>query len=76
MTVHLGKRWQKKLAKLPETGMGSQHVDIILKNGRVLADLPVFNGEECETNEAFDLKDVDDIRLHRPATNGRMSNAA
>ena len=76
MTVHLGKRWQKKLAELPETGMGSQHVDIVLKNGRVLQDLPVFNGEECQAAEEFDPKEIDDIRLHRSSGRGRMSNAA
>ncbi len=65
MTVRLGKRWQKKLAELPETGMGSQHVDIILKNGRVIRDLPVFNGDECQTNEAFDPEQIQDIRLHQ-----------
>ena len=76
MTVHLGKQWQKKLAALPESGMGSQHVDIILKDGRVLPDLPVFNGEECQADDAFDPKDIADIRLHRPPASGRMSHAA
>ena len=76
MTVHLGKHWRKKLAELPESGMGSQHVDIILKNGLVLTDLPVFNGEECQTAEAFDPQEIDDIRLHQPPARGRMSNAA
>lgn len=76
MTVHLGKQWQKKLGELPETGMGSQHVDIILKNGRVLQDVPVFNGEECQTAETFDPKEIEDIRLHNPPARGRMSNAA
>ena len=76
MTIHLGQRWQKKLAELPETGMGSQHVDIILKNGRVLQDLPVFNGDECQAGEAFDPQEIADIRLHRPSTHRRMSTAA
>ena len=76
MTVHLGQRWQKKLAELPETGMGSQHVDIILKTGRILQDLPVFNGEECQAVEAFDPQEIADIRLHRPSARSRISNAA
>jgi len=76
MTVHLGQRWQKKLAELPETGMGSQHVDIILKNGRVLQDLPVFNGDECLAGEAFDPQEITEIRLHRPSARSRISHAA
>lgn len=76
MTIQLGKQWQKKLAALPESGMGAQHVDIILKDGRVLPDLPVFNGEECQTEAVFDPNDIADIRLHQPPTRGRMSNAA
>ena len=46
--------------------MGSQHVDIILKNGRVLQDLTVFNGEECQAGEAFDPTEIDDIRCTGP----------
>jgi hypothetical protein len=76
MTIHLGKRWQKKLAELPETGMGSQHVDITLKNGHVIHDLTVFNGEDCQAAEAFDPGEIADIRLHRPAASGRISKAA
>lgn len=76
MTAHLGKQWQKKLAALPESGMGSQHVDITLKNGRVLQDLPVFNGEECQAVESFDPKEIHGIRLHHPSARGRISNAA
>ena len=72
MTVYLGKRWQKKLAELPETGMGSQHVDIILKNGRVLPDLPVFNGEECQTVEAFDPTEIDDTALSKKILSGNL----
>lgn len=65
MRVHLNKQWQAKLADLPETSMGSQHVDIFLKDGNVIQDVPVFNGEDCETIHPFDPKDIEDIRLHK-----------
>ena len=64
MRVHLDRVWQAKLADLPESGMGSQHVDIILNDGRILRDVPVFNGEDCEISEPFNPSDVKDIRVH------------
>ena len=64
MRVHLNKKWQAKLADLPETSMGSQHVDIFLKDGRVIRDVPVFNGEDCETTQPFTPANIEEIRLH------------
>ena len=63
MKIHLDKKWQTKLSNLPETGMGSQHVDIFLKNGQVITDVPVFNGEDCETDHQFDPSDIEDILM-------------
>lgn len=62
--VHLDKKWQAILANLPEKAMGSQHVDIFLKDGRVIHDVPVFNGEDCESLQPFDPKGIEQIRLH------------
>ena len=64
MRIKIGKSWQKKLAQLSETGMGSQHVDFILKSGDTILDVPVFNGEECEVKESFDPNEIADVRLH------------
>ena len=64
MRVHLERKWRDRLSDLPETGMGSQNVDIYLKGGHVIRDVHVFNGEDCETEKPFDAKDVQDIRLH------------
>jgi hypothetical protein len=64
MRINIGKTWQRKLAQLPESAMGSQHVDITLKGGRVLQNVPVFNGEDCEASEAFDPNEIIDIKLH------------
>jgi predicted aconitase with swiveling domain len=65
MRLKLSKSWQKRLAQLPETGMGSQHVDFVLKSGAVIADVPVFNGEECEVKQPFDTEEIADVRLHQ-----------
>ena len=65
MRIKIGKSWQEKLAQLPETGMGSQHVDFILRNGEAILDVPVFNGEECEVKESFDPNEIADMRLHQ-----------
>jgi len=65
MNIQLPKHWQNKLSRLPETSMGAQHVDIILRDGRVIRDVPVFNGEDCEVPEPIDPKQIAEIRIHR-----------
>ena len=45
--------------------MGAQHVDILLPGKRILRDVPVFNGEDCETSEPFNPRDIVDIKLHK-----------
>lgn len=62
MTIRLDKSWQNRLAQLPETSMGSQHVDFFLKDGRVVRDVVVFNGEECHSSEPFNPADVVDAK--------------
>lgn len=64
MKIIIGKIWQKKLAQLPETGMGSQHVDFILKSGQIIHNVSVFNGQECEVEQPFDPDEIKDVRLH------------
>jgi hypothetical protein len=61
--VRLNEEWSRHLAKLPETSMGSQHVDVILKKGRVIKDVVIFNAEEGQSPEPFDPADIADIRL-------------
>jgi hypothetical protein len=64
MRIKLPTQWKDKLGNLPETSMGAQHVDITLRNGRIIRDVPVFNGEECESKETFDVMEISDIKLH------------
>jgi len=65
MRINLGKFWQKKLAQFPESGMGSQHIDFILKSGLIIRNVTVFNGEDCELEQAFDPNEILDVRPHR-----------
>ena len=65
MRIRLPSKWKNKLADLPETSMGAQHVDILLPGKRILRDVPVFNGEDCETSEPFNPRDIVDIKLHK-----------
>jgi hypothetical protein len=64
MKINIGKIWQKKLAQFPESGMGSQHIDFILKSGRIIPDVTVFNGEDCELEQSFDPNEILDVRPH------------
>jgi hypothetical protein len=64
-TVRLNDKWKEILAQLPESGMGYQVIDVELQNGRILAGLTVFNGEECLSDVEFDPNEIVDVRLHR-----------
>lgn len=63
--IRLNKKWSRHLAQLPESSMGSQHVDVILKEGRVIKDVVIFNAEEGHSPEPFDPADIAEIRLSR-----------
>ena len=66
MTVKLNDYWSQRLAHMPETGMGYQKVDLVLKDGRTFKGLLVLNAEECQTEQEFKVEDIADIKLHRP----------
>jgi hypothetical protein len=61
--VRLNEEWSRRLAQMPETSMGTQHIDVILRKGRVIKDVVIFNGEYGHSPEAFDPTDIADIRL-------------
>ena len=46
MKLKLNKYWTEKLLKYPETGMGYQKVDIILKSGQIIRDIVALNSED------------------------------
>jgi hypothetical protein len=61
--VRLPPVWIDRLVHLPETGMGYQKVNIILKVGKVLKDVIVLNAEECQVAEPFEPSDILDVQL-------------
>jgi len=64
MRVKLDKKWIARLVRLPESGMGYQRVDLRLKDGREVKDVPVFNAEELDLPDEFARVGIKDVRLH------------
>ena len=64
MRIKLDRQWKKRLLEWPESGMGYQHVDVRLADGRELRGVVVFNCEEIEVPQEFAGATVADIRLH------------
>lgn len=64
--MRLSQKWIDKLSKLPETRMGYQIVDVYLKNGSILWELIVVNGEEIIDlkHYSFSENNIQDIKLH------------
>ena len=63
--LKLSPHWKRKLAELPETGMGHQLVDLALSDGRHFRNMTVYNGTELETDEFFDTSLIAEINLHQ-----------
>jgi len=64
MRIKLDKKWIARLVRLPESGMGYQRVDLRLKDGREVKDVPVFNAEELDLADEFARIGIKDVRLH------------
>lgn len=64
MRIKLERRFVERLAKLPESGMGYQRVDLRLSDGRELKDVFVFNAEEADVPDEFANAKITDVRLH------------
>jgi len=65
-TVRLSELWSQRLTQMPESGMGYQKVDVLLKDGRMIKNVIVLNAEECQASEPFDPEDIANITLSRP----------
>ena len=65
--IELPKPWQELFELLPETGMGYQKIDIILKDGRIYKNLLVINCRylisENDEDLNFVLTDIEQIIL-------------
>ncbi|MEW5894447.1 MAG: hypothetical protein AB1650_01630 [Candidatus Omnitrophota bacterium] len=61
MKLKLSENWTKKLLSYPETGMGYQRVDIVLKSGQVIKNIIVLNAEELVLPEEYAELRVEDV---------------
>ena len=61
MRLHLNERWVDHLCGLPETGMGYQIVDVVLRNGERFRGIVVYNAEEMEWPTGADEIAPEDI---------------
>ena len=67
--MKLDDRWTKFLCSLPESGMGYQIVDVMLKSGTVLRGVMALNCEELimpSPHEDLQVDDIGEISLHKP----------
>jgi hypothetical protein len=65
ISIRLNDFWIQRLVELPESGMGYQRVDFIMKDGRTVGNVTVLNAEECQVNEEFSPDDIAEVRIHR-----------
>jgi hypothetical protein len=64
MKRQLDQRWTQQLAKMPESGMGYQRVDVRMSDGREVIDALVFNAQEIELPDDCRDVEIQEIRLH------------
>ena len=66
MRLLLSEQWINHLCALPESGMGFQRVDIVLRDGERVRDVLVFNAQHVEWPDevrAISSKDIAEIKL-------------
>jgi hypothetical protein len=58
------KKWLKKMASMPENGMGYHIVDVTLRDGRIIKKTRVLNGEVLQVPGTYNFleKDITDIK--------------
>jgi hypothetical protein len=71
MQIELRSELINRLLGLPETGMGYQIVDLILTDGRIVANVKVFNCEIADLPDTFRnlrASDIADVRLKQASS--------
>lgn len=53
----------KILQMLPESGMGSQHVDISFSDGSIIKNITVFNCSEFKSDKNIDVNLIEKIAI-------------
>ncbi|MDD5503783.1 MAG: hypothetical protein PHV77_00515 [Candidatus Omnitrophica bacterium] len=62
MKLKLNKYWTEYLLKYPETGMGYQKVDIVLKSGQIIKNIVVLNAEHLILPEEYKNIGLEEIK--------------
>lgn len=68
MRLLLSEQWKNHLCALPESGMGFQRVDILLRDGEQVRDVLVFNAQQVEWpkgKRAISSDDIAEIKVRR-----------
>jgi hypothetical protein len=66
MVLALTHEWTKRLRTLPESGMGYQLVDVLLKNGGRLERALVWNGQDLQIPDQLSISADDIVEITRP----------
>lgn len=61
MRLHLQKKWIEELLRYPESGMGYQQADLILKTGERIRNVVILNAEFVLLSEEQSQLTSDDI---------------
>jgi hypothetical protein len=61
MKLKLNENWTKKLLKYPESGMGYQKVNVLLKSGQVIKNVIVLNAEDLVLPDQYENLRIDEI---------------
>ena len=61
MKLQLNKSLTEKLLKYPESGMGFQRADLVLKSGEIIKDLLILNAEYVDLPEKYKMLKLEDI---------------
>jgi hypothetical protein len=70
--VALNKQVRRRLARLPESGMGFTYVDVTLKDGRRFERVVVHNGARMDLPAGVDAKSDSIARLSLHGTNQNL----
>lgn len=65
MIYKLNEEHIKLLQMLPETGMGSQNINIYFSDGSILKNITVFNCSEFESEKKINLSLIKKIELNK-----------
>lgn len=75
MKLKLNKHWTEKLLKFPETGMGYQRVNVILKSDQIIRDVVVLNAEDLVLPDQYTnlkLEEISDFTVRSKKNKDRF----